>query len=159
MLREQLEESRANQPGAASHQEIPMGSSQPNLIPVSPDEHSEGEQQSSESNEDAPQINQQSFESDFESRSQENFSSSEQNDQFQRDSEPLDYQERDDEEQKFHNLEVYSQTVSAVDQLLEEAKQYVSENAYREESGENLRNSQTHVIGGMEWTTLENNVI
>ena len=49
--------------------------------------------------------------------------------------------------------------MSAVDQLLEEAKQYVNENAYREEGGVNVRNSQTHLIGNTEWTTLENNVI
>jgi hypothetical protein len=35
----------------------------------------------------------------------------------------------------------------------------VNENAYQAENGVNIRNSQTHMAGNLEWTTLENNVI
>ena len=44
MLREQLAEGHADANGAARQQEVPIGSSQPNLLPVSPEESSEGEQ-------------------------------------------------------------------------------------------------------------------
>ena len=44
MLREQLSEGQENALGAARQQEIPIGNSQPNLLPVSPEESSEGEQ-------------------------------------------------------------------------------------------------------------------
>jgi len=43
MLREQLAEGHADADGAARQQEVPIGSSQPHLLPVSPDEGSEGE--------------------------------------------------------------------------------------------------------------------